>query len=52
MATKCKDIDKLKEILSKEASDTNEIGGDSKQIDYKVQETIVSLYEGERFSRF
>ena len=31
MATKCNDINKLKEILSKEASETNEIGGDSKQ---------------------
>lgn len=45
MATKCNDINKLKEILSKEASETNEIGGDSKQIDYKIQETIISLYE-------
>lgn len=31
MATKCNDVYKLKEILLKEASETNEIGGDSKQ---------------------
>lgn len=30
----------------KEASETNVIAGDSKQIDYKIQETIISLYEG------
>ena len=28
----------------KEASETNVIAGDSKQIDYKIQETIISLY--------
>jgi hypothetical protein len=46
MAIKCNNIDKLKEILSETASETNEIGGDSRQIDYKIQETIVSLDEG------
>jgi len=33
MATKCNNVNKLKELLSEVASETNEIGGNSRQID-------------------
>jgi uncharacterized protein YaaN involved in tellurite resistance len=46
MGKKCNDIKGLKKILDDASSSVNDIGGDSKQIDYKIDETVVSIYEG------
>ncbi|WP_321470904.1 hypothetical protein [Halarcobacter sp.] len=46
MGKKCNDIEGLKKILDDASSSVNDIGGDSKQIDYKIDETVVSIYEG------
>ncbi len=45
MSLKCKDVSKLKTILTNIASSVNEIGGNSKQTDFKINDTIVSVYE-------
>ena len=36
----------MKKILDDASSSVNDIGGDSKQIEYKIDETVVSIYEG------
>lgn len=46
MGKKCNDIEGLKKILDNVSSSVNDIGGDSKQIDYKIDETVVSIYQG------
>jgi len=46
MSIKCANIDKLKTILNDVSDNTNNIGGDSKQIDYKINTQVVSIYEG------
>jgi len=45
MSLKYKNVSKLKTILTNIASSVNKIGGDSKQIDFKLNDTIVSIYE-------
>lgn len=46
MGKKCNDIEGLKKFLDNVSSSVNDIGGDSKQIDYKIDETVVSIYQG------